>query len=159
MKKVAALIILLAIASGSWLLFKHWQHSKLPKVYDESVNANLTVESALTTARASDKPVLIIFGANWCPDCVALDQAMKEEPIAGLVADSFVVVKIDIGNFNRNMDISTRYGSVVQRGIPVAVLLSPDEEVLFATRAGELSSAKRMGRTRIYDFLSKLAKL
>ncbi|MET0091658.1 MAG: thioredoxin family protein [Candidatus Thiodiazotropha sp.] len=159
MKKVSALIVLLTITSGAWLLFEHWQQSRLPKVYNESVNANLTVESALTTAKASNKPVLILFGANWCPDCIALDQAMREEPIAGLVSDSFVVVKIDIGNFNRNMDISTRYGSVVQRGIPVAVLLSPNEEILFATRAGELSSAKRMGRTRIYDFLSKLAKL
>ncbi len=159
MKKLAAVIFLLAIASGSWLLFKQWQQSNLPKVYDESINADLAVASALITAKNSNKPVLIVFGANWCPDCLALDQAMKEEPTAGLVSSSFVVVKIDIGNFDRNMDISARYGNVVKRGIPVAVLLSPDEEVLFATHAGELSSARRMGPARIYDFLSTLTKL
>jgi thioredoxin 1 len=159
MKKLGIFILLFAMAAGVWLLFKQWEQANLPKAYDESADANLAVESALARARASKKPVLIVFGANWCPDCLALAQALKQEPIVGLVADSFIVVKVDIGNFNRNMDISVRYGSVVKKGIPVAVLLSPDEEVLFATRAGELSSAKRMGPSGIYNFLSKLAKL
>jgi thioredoxin 1 len=159
MKKLGILILLFVMAAGVWLLFKYWEQANLPKAYDESADANLAVESAFARARASNKPVLIVFGANWCPDCIALDQAMKQEPIAGLVANSFIVVKVDIGNFNRNMDISVRFGSVVKKGIPVAVLLSPDEEILFATRAGELSSAKRMGPSGIYNFLSKLAKL
>jgi thioredoxin 1 len=159
MKKLSALTFLFVIAAGVWLLFNQWEQTKLPKAYDESVDANLALKSAFATAKASQKPVLIVFGANWCPDCLALDKAMKEEPIADLVSNSFVVVKIDIGNFNKNMDISIRYGSVVKKGIPVAVLLSPDEELLFATRSGELSSAKRIGPSGIYDFLSKLAKL
>ncbi|MEJ2612449.1 MAG: thioredoxin family protein [Candidatus Thiodiazotropha sp.] len=141
------------------MLFEQWEQSKLPKAYDESADANLALESAFTTAKVSQKPVFIVFGANWCPDCRVLDQAMKEKQIADLVSKNFIVVKVDVGNFNKNMDISTRYGNIAKRAIPVAVLVSPDEKILFATRAGELSSARRMGSSGIYSFFSKLAKL
>lgn len=159
MKKLSTIAFLVALAAGTWLFFSQREQTNLPKPYDESADAKLALESAFATAKTTLKPVFVVFGANWCPDCRALDQAMKEEPIAGLVSNTFIVVKIDVGNFNKNMDISTRYGNITKKGIPAAILLSPDGEILFATRAGELASAKHMGPSGIYDFLSKLAKL
>jgi thioredoxin 1 len=34
------------------------------------------VQHALAAARAAHRNVLLVFGANWCGDCRALDKAM-----------------------------------------------------------------------------------
>jgi protein disulfide-isomerase len=101
--------------------------------------------------------VLIIFGANWCEDCRALDRALKTGRNAELIARDFRVVKVDVGNFDRNLDVTGAYGNPTARGIPSAVIVSPDNRILFATRAGELADARRMSDEGIHDFFAKAA--
>jgi protein disulfide-isomerase len=126
--------------------------------YDARADAKAALQAALVGAKAERKPVFVVFGANWCDDCRALDKAMHAEPSAGLIARSFQVVKIDVGNFDRNLDIVAAYDNPIKQGIPAAVLLAPDGKVLYATRAGELASARRMGENGIYDFLVGMTK-
>ena len=123
-----------------------------PLPYDESANAGAEIEQALVTAKATQRSVLVVFGANWCEDCRALDSALKSPQNAELIAKEFVAVKVDVGNFDRNLTIAAQYGNPIKRGIPAAVVLSPSSEVLYSTRAGELSSARRMSETGVYEF-------
>ena len=120
--------------------------------YDDTANAKTDVEQALATAGATKRSVLVIFGANWCEDCRALDASLKSTRNAELVAKEFVVVKVDVGNFDRNLGVAAQYGNPIKTGIPAAVVLSPGNQVLYATRAGELSNARRMSETGVYDF-------
>jgi thioredoxin 1 len=130
--------------------------SALP--YDVSADAKANVQQALTQARASHVPVLIIFGANWCEDCRALDRALKSDKNAALMAHSFKVVKVDVGNFDHNLDLSASYGNPIQKGIPAAVVVSPGNQMLYATKAGELADARRMSETGIYDFFEHVSQ-
>jgi protein disulfide-isomerase len=127
--------------------------------YDESADANAQVKQAFTKAQLSKKPVLIIFGANWCPDCRALDQAMHSAKNAILINREFTVVKVDVGNFDRNLDIDKVYGHPIKTGIPAAVLVSANNKILYATQGGELANARRMNDTGVYDFFKQMAKL
>jgi thioredoxin 1 len=120
--------------------------------YDEVADAKTELRQALSDSAKDQRPVLLIFGANWCKDCRALDRAQKTEKNAGLMAHEFRVVKIDVGNFERNLDIDNAYGNPIKKGIPAAVVLSPDNKVLYATRAGELADARRMNDEGIYGF-------
>jgi protein disulfide-isomerase len=126
--------------------------------YDERGDAKAALQSTLAAAMAANQPVFVVFGANWCEDCRALDKAMNAEPNASLIARSFQVVKIDVGNFDHNLDIVATYGNPIKQGIPAAVLLSPDGKVIYATRTGELSSARRMGDDGIHEFLVGVAR-
>jgi len=72
-----------------------------------------------------------------------------------LVADRFVVIKIDVGNFDKNLDIAKRYGNPIGKGIPAVVVLSASNALLYSTKAGELANARRLGETGIYDFLAR----
>jgi thioredoxin 1 len=128
--------------------------SAAPLPYDEAADAKAQLAQALASARARQQRVLVVFGANWCEDCRALDAAVKSPRTAALLARSFVLVKVDVGRFDRNLDITQQYGQPTKRGIPAAVVLSPDNAVLYATRAGELSNARRMSETGVYDFFS-----
>jgi hypothetical protein len=44
---------------------------------------------------------------------------------ASLIDARFVVVKIDVGNFDKNLDVVKHYGYPTGKGIPAAVVLSP----------------------------------
>lgn len=124
--------------------------------YDESANAKGQIKQALIDAKAAGVPVLVVFGANWCGDCKVLDMAMKHGASAPFVAREFKVVKVDVGRFNHNVDIAQAYGVPLKNGIPAVVILSPQSEVLYVTRAGELADARSMGENGIYEFLRKV---
>ena len=148
MRRTLATAILVLAAAGA-------AAAMLP--YDEAANPKADLETALATSNATKRPVLVIFGANWCEDCRALDASLKNANNANLVSKEFVLVKVDVGNFDRNLDVAARYGNPIKRGIPAAVVLSPNNQVLYATRAGELSNARRMSETGVYDFFRGVA--
>jgi protein disulfide-isomerase len=129
-----------------------------PLPYDEAADAKGDLERALTAAKSEQKPVLVIFGANWCADCRALDRALTTGKNAELIAREFKVVKVDVGQFDRNLGIAARFGNPIKKGIPAAVVLSPQAEVLYATRAGELADARHMSETGIYDFFKTVVQ-
>jgi thioredoxin 1 len=122
--------------------------------YDEKADASADIHRALGAARTDHKDVLLVFGANWCGDCRALDKAMHGSS-QRLIAGKFHVVKIDVGNFDKNLELAQRYGNPIEKGIPAVVLLSADNHVVYSTRGGELAVARKMGDLGIYDFLSQ----
>jgi protein disulfide-isomerase len=126
-----------------------------PLPYDTAADAHIALQQGLADAQSQNKDVLVIFGANWCEDCRDLDKAMHGSS-ASLIDGRFIVVKIDVGNFNKNLDVANRYGNPIQKGIPAAVVLSPTDQVLYSTKAGELADARRMGQRGIFDFFSKV---
>jgi protein disulfide-isomerase len=126
-----------------------------PQPYDEHADALAKLQQGLVAARAAGKDVLVVFGANWCQDCRDLDKALHGRT-ASLIDARFVVVKVDVGNFDKNLDIVKRYGYPTGKGIPAAVVLSSDDKVLYATRAGELADARHMGDDAIYNFFARV---
>ena len=126
-------------------------------IYDESADAKAEIRAALSDAQRAQVPVLVVFGANWCGDCKVLDMAFKSGASAPLIAKNYRVVKVNVGRFDRNLDIAQSYGVPLKKGIPAVAVLSPQGEVLYATRAGELADAQEMGDRAIYEFFAKVA--
>ena len=124
--------------------------------YNEAADARLEISQALSQAAKAGVPVLVVFGANWCGDCKVLDMAMKTGASAPFVAREFKVVKVDVGRFDRNVGIAESYGVPLKNGIPAVVILSPANQILYVTRAGELADARNMGETGIYEFFRKV---
>ena len=120
------------------------------KPYDESADGKQDIQHAL--AIATNKPVMVIFGANWCPDCLALDKAMNKNPSAELLRRDFKIVKVDVGHKDKNVEMAASYGVYLTNGIPTVVILSPKNEILYATKEGELSHARNMSEDGIYQF-------
>ncbi|MFO1336713.1 MAG: thioredoxin family protein [Burkholderiaceae bacterium] len=140
----------LILASALALAATHASAATGP--YDEAADAHKDVQRAFDAAAKAQRPVLIIFGANWCKDCRALDTALKTPANAELIGKEFVVVKVDVGNFDRHLDIAERYGNAIKKGIPAAAVVSPKQELLYTTKAGELADARGMSDTGVYDF-------
>jgi protein disulfide-isomerase len=124
-----------------------------PLPYDASANANADLQHALAAAQANHNDVLLVFGANWCPDCRELDKALKGRS-QGLIAGKFQLVKVDVGRFDKNLDLANKYGNPIRMGIPAVVVLTADNRIVYSSKGGELANARKMGDTGIYDFLS-----
>jgi len=123
--------------------------------YDEAADSRVDLQHALQQAQNEHKEVLIVFGANWCEDCRDLDKAMHGSS-ASVIESRFVVVKIDVGHFDKNLDLANHYGDPIRAGIPAAVAVSPSDKVLYATKAGELANARQMSEQSIYAFFTKV---
>ena len=124
-------------------------------MYNETADARAEIKQTLAQAATTAVPVLVIFGANWCGDCKILDMVIKQGASAPLVANEFKVVKVNVGRFDRNVDIAQSYGVPLKNGIPAVVILSPTNQVLYVTREGELADARNMGENGIYEFFNK----
>lgn len=129
-----------------------------PLPYDEQADAHADVRHAIEQAKSRHKKVLLVFGANWCPDCRSLSAQMQEGSLAKKLRLRYVVAKINIGNWDRNMDIANEYGNPPKKGIPAIAVLGADGQLLNATLAGELSVARSMSADEVLKVLDKVSR-
>ena len=123
--------------------------------YDEKADAHQQVAAAIAEASKAQKNVILVFGANWCGDCRALNEQMHKDELAGLIASNYEVVKIDVGRFNKNKDIAAKYHVPLAHGIPALAVLDPRGNVLYAMDQGQFSNARSMSYASIRDFFAK----
>jgi thioredoxin 1 len=142
-KNLAAICIALAFTACSG-----------EKPYNESADAHTEVQQAITIAQAAHQPLMIVFGANWCPTCRALAEMLKNGKNAGKIASEFKIVKVDVGNFDHNLDVAQQYGNPVSGGIPGAAFIL-DGKLRYATKPGELSEAMDKGEDGLYTFMKQ----
>lgn len=124
--------------------------------YNETADAKLDIKQAFTQAATARIPIIVVFGANWCGDCRALDVAMKTGASAPLLSRDFKIVKVDVGQMDKNLDVAKSYGVPLEKGIPAVAIISTNNEVLYATKAGELADARKMGDNAIYEFFKRV---
>lgn len=148
MKRFLAIVAVALLVSGG-------AAAKETPPYNPQADAKAQVSQVLAEARANHKPVLLFFGANWCEDCRALAHDLATGRNARLMDTHFDIAKIDVGNFDHNLDVVNRFGNPIAKGIPAAVIVSPDGKLLYSTRAGELSEARSMSADGVYDFFQK----
>ena len=125
------------------------------EIYNSSIDANAEIAEAVHTAGASHKRVLVVFGGNWCFDCHVLDEAFHSPEIAPTLNESFVVVHVDIGQMDRNLDIAKKYDVPLERGVPAIAVLDSDGKLLFSQKRGEFEAARWMAPDDILAFLRK----
>lgn len=122
--------------------------------YNETADAKAEIKQAEATA--TNTPIVLVFGANWCPDCLALNKAMTRGASAALLSQDFKIVKIDVGHFDKNKDVAQTYDVPLEKGIPAVAIISPENQVLYVTKEGELSNARKMSDDGIYQFFKRV---
>lgn len=98
---------------------------------------------ALAEAQAADKPALIVFGASWCPPCIAMKHDVWPDPtVEAAVVDGYVPVYVDV-DAPGSANTTARYGV---GGIPAVLVVDANGEV---TRRGGY-----MSRSQTIEFLA-----
>jgi thiol-disulfide isomerase/thioredoxin len=124
-------------------------------IYDENANPREQIAAAIAATAKSGKNILLIFGANWCADCHALDAEMHQPDFAELIAKNYVVVNISVGRFDKNLEIAEKYGVPIRRGIPAIAVVDARGKLLFAQSQGQFANAAQMPSQDFKAFFEK----
>jgi thioredoxin 1 len=124
-------------------------------IYDEKADAPKQVSAAIAEAGRSGKRIVLVFGANWCPDCHALDVQMHKPELAAIVEKNFLVVKIDVGSMDKNLDLAQKYGVPLRRGIPAMAVLDPQGKPLYVQDQGQFADARHLSFESIKAFFEQ----
>ncbi|HUQ50185.1 MAG TPA: thioredoxin family protein [Terriglobales bacterium] len=126
-----------------------------PNLYPANADAKADIKAALAQAAKEKKNVLLDFGAMWCIDCHVLDKAFEEPGTKQLWDSNYVLVHIDVGRMDKNVDVAKKYGVVLTKGIPALAVVTPKGKVLVSHKAGEFQAARRMTMADVTAFLEK----
>jgi thioredoxin 1 len=114
------------------------------QTYEDPAEVQAGIDAARAQAAREGKRVAIVFGADWCPDCYAFESSLKHRLVAPIVDPAFVIVKVSVGNRNRNLELMEGYGMVVENGIPAVAVIEPDGRLVAAQRHGEFRNASSL---------------
>jgi thioredoxin 1 len=123
-----------------------------PRAYDELANAAADIAAAFEKAASERKLVLLVFGANWCPDCRTFEAEANAADLGTTLALNYVIVKIDVARFNKNTDIARKYGLNVRRGIPAAVILKADGTGVDVADGRQIEGLRQDGQKAVVRF-------
>ncbi len=125
------------------------------QLYPDPAEAPAEIASALGAAAKDHKRVIVIFGGNWCYDCHVLDATFHAKEIAPLVQASYHVVHVNIGEYDKNLDIAQKYNVPLNKGVPSLAVLDPDGSLVFSQKSGEFENTGRIGPEDVVQFLEK----
>jgi len=124
-------------------------------IYDENADAHRQIEAAIVQASRSGRNVVLDFGANWCEDCHALDAEMRSPELAQLVARNYVVVHVDVGRFDKNLDLARKYSIPLNKGVPALAVLDSHGTLLYSQDQGQFEDARDLGPDSFKQFFEQ----
>ena len=122
-------------------------------IYPAPDQAKAELTAALAAAAANHKRVIVDFGGNWCTDCHVLDRYFHDSANAPILQANFILVHINIGRMDENLDIAERYQIPLRKGVPALAVLGEKGELLYSQRTGEFEAMRGMQSSAVTDFL------
>jgi protein disulfide-isomerase len=141
--RTALSIIALVLVATAFGIYQRGAQSRPSPLSPSRVIAEM-LDEARANARTNHKFLMVAFGADWCSDCLELSQTLEEELLRDFLTKHFVVFNVDVGQFNRNIDIAKSLDVDINQGIPTAVFFPP----------GEAAPSKRLGTNQILAYLN-----
>jgi thiol:disulfide interchange protein len=148
----AAVIGVLCLAAGGDAYSQAGLFKPNPHLYSESANPATDISVAVARASREHKRILLDFGGNWCGDCQVLDIYYHQSPNAELLAKYFILVHVNIGHMDQNVDIAKKYNVPITKGVPALAVLDSHGKLLYAEHQKEFEHATP---SAITDFLNR----
>jgi hypothetical protein len=109
--------------------------------YDPEADAFEQYHEAVARAQTENKLVLVIAGGDWCGWCHRLNKFMKSTEVSKSMEDTFVVVKVYVGDENFNEFFFSQLPEA--RGAPHFWVISPDKHVLISQSTAAFERGKK----------------
>jgi thiol:disulfide interchange protein len=123
------------------------------EIYPDPSQGKTDLSTGIKEAARSHKRVIVDFGGNWCGDCQVLDIYFHNPQNRPILDSNYVLVHINIGRMDENLDIAERFGIPVTLGVPALAVLSENGKILYGQRGGEFSHMGRMEPSAVTRFL------
>lgn len=130
----------------------------LPFPYDEKADAEADLAAAIKKAKAHKKLVLIDLGGNWCGDCRVFAGVIEQPDVKAWVDKRYEVVTINVGRYDKNMQIPARYGVDKLKGVPSFLVVDTKGKLVNDGAFFALTDARHMTPQSIVDWLAQWVK-
>ena len=131
--------------------------SNLPKPFSEQVIAEKQLNDFISKALELKKQPLVIFGANWCPDAQCLEAVMKLVTVNKFVAQHYEVMRIDVGDYDQNMELYKVFGMPSEEGVPRVIILDLKGKVLNLDSNDRWRAARKTAPQEIFNYFQEFA--
>ena len=127
----------------------------LPLPYDEKIIDSSELDKFINQSINNDKQPVVIFGGNWCPDCRILAGTLAMPTIKKFLQQYYRIIHIDIGRYDRNMELMNHLNIESKKGVPRVVILNLKKEVLNSSTSSEWTSARERKQQEIFNYFQE----
>jgi thiol:disulfide interchange protein len=124
-------------------------------LYSAEADPKAEIAAALIQASREHKRVILDFGGDWCGDCQVLDIYFHQSPNLELLDKNFLLVHVDIGRFDKNLDIPEKYKIPLKKGVPALAVLDASGKLLYSQQAAEFGDMRYMYPNSVTEFLNR----
>ena len=128
----------------------------LPLPYDGTIYSVKNLNKFMNETIAANKQPILMFGANWCPDCRIFAGTMNIPKIKAYIEERFNVLYIDVKRYEINMHLMEEYGIPSAEGIPRLLVFDKDKNLLNNSRTAEWRTARDRSSQEIFDFFQDI---
>ncbi len=122
-------------------------------LYPDIAQAKQDIAAALAQAGKENKRVLLDFGGNWCGDCQVLNIYFHAPANRALLDRNYVLVPVNVGHLDQNLDLATKYGVPLVKGVPALAVLDSKGELVYSQHNAEFESMGRVDPGAVTAFL------
>ena len=128
----------------------------LPLPYDRVIYTINDLNKFIEETINSNKQPIIIFGANWCPDCRIFSGTINIPKVKSYIDNYFEILYVDVQRYEINMSLMEEYGIPSQEGIPRVLVFNYEKELINNTTTAEWRTARDRTSQEIFDFFQKV---
>jgi thioredoxin 1 len=122
-------------------------------IYPDGAQAKQDIAAALAQAGKEKKRVLLDFGGNWCGDCQVLQIYFHTPANRALLERNYVVVPVNVGRYDENLDLAAKYGIPLARGVPALAVLDASGQLVYSQHNAEFESMGKVDPASVTAFL------
>lgn len=117
-----------------------WESLMILDAFEEKLVEFSEIEEFIKDSTIEAKQSIVIFGANWCPDCRILAGLIQSAQQLKSIKENFKFLLIDVKNYEINMNILEQLDPDANSGIPrvfvfdtSGILVNKNENDFFRT--------------------------
>ena len=116
-----------------------------------------TVELKKFIENSKDKQAVVIFGANWCPDCRILAGTLKLPSVNKFIQENYSIMHIDLGKYDINMSLLEVLGIPKQEGVPRVVIFDKEGNAINLDTNDRWRTARDSKQQQIFNYFQRYA--
>ena len=128
----------------------------LPLPYNGQIYSVEFLDSFIDTSIKDGKQPILIFGANWCPDCRIFSGTMNIPKIEKYINEKFDVLYVDVLRYEINMDLMEEFRIASAEGIPRVLVFDKNKNVINNLNTSEWRTARDRSSQEIFDFFQNM---
>ena len=130
----------------------------LPLPYDGNEISIEEVNKFLSLSIAENKQPIIIFGANWCPDCRIFSGTIDIPKINEFIETYFNILYIDVKRYEINMNLIEYFDIPAEEGIPRVLVFDFNKNIINKSSTTEWRTARDRSSQDIFNFFQEMKK-